>query len=85
MEVRSFMFSAQLPKLSYRSTKGVADLNLNMRVDTREYFRFTDFWTTLYLRRCTNVIKKDSLSEVRDSLFESSNIYFEDIVVRGQM
>jgi hypothetical protein len=45
----SFTFTAQLKTLRYRPTNLLAGLNLNIPVNTREYFRLTDFWVTLYI------------------------------------
>jgi hypothetical protein len=42
-EMRSSMFNAQLRVLFYFSTNRLADLNMNIPVNTREYFRLTDF------------------------------------------
>jgi hypothetical protein len=50
-EMRSSVFSAQLTTLWYRSTNRLAGLNLNIPVNTKECFRLTDFWDTLYLPR----------------------------------
>jgi hypothetical protein len=40
--------------LLYRTANLLAGLNLNIPANTREYFRLTDFWTTLYI--CGHVI-----------------------------
>jgi hypothetical protein len=46
--MRSSMFIAQLTTLWYRSANWLAGLRI--LVDTREYFRLTDFWVILYLK-----------------------------------
>jgi hypothetical protein len=47
--MRSSMFSAQLTTLWYRSTNRLADLNQNIPVETREWFRLTDLWAALHI------------------------------------
>jgi hypothetical protein len=48
-EMRSYMFNAQITALWYRCTNWEAGLNPSIPVNMREYFRLTDFWTTLYI------------------------------------
>jgi hypothetical protein len=48
-EIRPSMFSAQLRTLWNRSTNWSSGLNLNISINTREYFRLTNFWATLYI------------------------------------
>jgi hypothetical protein len=42
------LFSAQLTSLWYRATNWLAGLNLNISVNTREYFTLADFRATLH-------------------------------------
>jgi hypothetical protein len=44
----SFMFSANSELCD---TVLLSDLNLNIPVNTRDWFMLTEFWTTLYTRR----------------------------------
>jgi hypothetical protein len=43
------MHSPQLTALQNWPTNWMAGLNLNIPVNTREYFKFTDIWTILYI------------------------------------
>jgi hypothetical protein len=50
--MRASMFSAQLPTLWYHSTNWLGSLNLNITVNTWEWFRLIDLRATLY----TNIL-----------------------------
>jgi hypothetical protein len=45
------MINAQITKQLYRYTMQLADLNLNISVNTRECFRLSDFGVTLRLMK----------------------------------
>jgi hypothetical protein len=48
LEMRFSMFSAELIKVRYNSTNWLANLKLNILVQTRECCMLTDFWAILY-------------------------------------
>jgi hypothetical protein len=47
------LYNAKFKTPCYRSTIWLAGLNLNMTNNTKEYFRLTGFWASLYIRFLT--------------------------------
>jgi hypothetical protein len=45
LEMRYSMFSAQLTTPGYRSTNWLTGLNLNIAVNTSQFYRLTEFWS----------------------------------------
>jgi hypothetical protein len=75
--MKSSVFNAQITTLRYCSVSCLAGLNLNIFVNTREYFRLTYFWAPLYNQRnlllLIEVVKYNILSLMK--LFEMERLY----------
>jgi hypothetical protein len=50
-KMASSIFSTKLTTLSYLCRNRMADLNMNVTVNTSEYFRLADFMAILYLMK----------------------------------
>jgi hypothetical protein len=59
--MRYSMFNAQLTRMWYRSANWLEGINLNITVNTREYFRLTYFWASLCKTKISASILKKTL------------------------
>jgi hypothetical protein len=66
--VRSAVFNLQLTTLWHRSTRLLAGLNLNSRVNTRECLRLIDFWVALNITNSQTEKRRRNCSKTNKDL-----------------